>query len=106
MIFNWSNWASKKVKIVAPKIAGIANIKENFAASLLETPSRSANEIVMPERDMPGIIAKAWDMPIKNPLARLNFLFEWYLIPEMYKIHPVKIRAIATLLTESKSRII
>ena len=58
-IFNWSNCVSKRVNIVAPKIAGIANIKENFAASLLDIPNNRAKEIVIPERDIPGMIAKA-----------------------------------------------
>ena len=47
------------VTIIAPKIAGIASKKENFAASLFETPEINAAEIVIPEREMPGMIAQA-----------------------------------------------
>ena len=45
-------------------MAGIPRRKENLAASLLSQPDRSAIEIVAPERDTPGIIAKAWAIPI------------------------------------------
>tara|TARA_B110000008_G_C16667167_1_gene443294 strand:+ start:246 stop:446 length:201 start_codon:yes stop_codon:yes gene_type:complete len=55
----WLNCISERVKTEAPSIAGIANIKENFAASLLEIPNKSAKDIVIPEREIPGIIASA-----------------------------------------------
>ena len=41
------------------EIEGIPSRKENLAASLLSQPDKSAIEIVAPERDTPGIIAKA-----------------------------------------------
>lgn len=40
-------------------IAGIPRRNENFAASFLSHPIIRAIEIVMPERDTPGIIAIA-----------------------------------------------
>ena len=40
-------------------IAGRPKRKENFAASYLFQPNIKAIEIVIPERDTPGIIAKA-----------------------------------------------
>ena len=41
------------------EIAGIPRRKEKLAASFLSKPVNSAIEIVAPDRDTPGIIAKA-----------------------------------------------
>ena len=60
--------------MVAPQIAGIASIKENFAASTFLIPSKSAMDIVIPDREIPGKIASAWKIPIINPLDIFNFL--------------------------------
>ena len=46
------------------EIEGIPRKKENLAASFLSQPDNRAIEIVAPERDTPGIIAKAWAIPI------------------------------------------
>ena len=43
----------------AREIAGIPKIKENFAASPLTQPDTKAVEIVTPDLDTPGKIAKA-----------------------------------------------
>ena len=45
--------------IAAREIAGIPKRKENFAASLLSQPDTRAVEIVIPDLETPGIIAKA-----------------------------------------------
>ena len=45
--------------IAAREMAGIPKRKENFAASLLSHPNTKAAEIVTPDRETPGIIAKA-----------------------------------------------
>ena len=45
-------------------IEGIPSKKENIAASFLFQPDNRAIEIVAPERDTPGMIAKAWAIPI------------------------------------------
>ena len=52
--------------IAAREIAGIPKIKENFAASLLSQPETRAVEIVTPDLETPGKIAKAWESPIKK----------------------------------------
>ena len=52
--------------IAAREIAGMPKINENFAASLLSQPETSAVEIVTPDLETPGKIAKAWEMPIKK----------------------------------------
>ena len=43
----------------AIEIAGMPKIKENLAASTLSQPDTKAVEIVMPDLEMPGKIAKA-----------------------------------------------
>ena len=50
----------------AREIAGIPKIKENFAASPLTQPDTKAVEIVTPDLDTPGKIAKACARPIKK----------------------------------------
>ena len=50
--------------IAAIDIAGIPKRKENFAASPLSQPDTKAVEIVTPDLDTPGKIAKAWERPI------------------------------------------
>ena len=52
--------------IAARMIAGIPKIKENFAASPLSQPDTKAVEIVIPDLETPGKIAKAWERPIKK----------------------------------------
>ena len=46
------------------EIEGIPRRNEKFAAFFLSHPDKSAIEIVTPERDTPGIMAKAWAIPI------------------------------------------
>ena len=48
------------------EIAGIPKRKENFAASFLFHPDISAVEIVTPDLENPGKMAKAWEKPIKK----------------------------------------
>ena len=50
----------------ANEIDGIPSKKENIAASLLSHPDNRAIEMVIPERETPGIIANAWAIPIKK----------------------------------------
>ena len=52
--------------IAAREIAGIPKINENLAASRLSQPDIRAVEIVMPDLETPGIIAKAWEKPINK----------------------------------------
>ena len=47
-------------------IAGMPKRKENFAASPLSHPDNRAVEIVTPDLETPGKIAKAWETPIKK----------------------------------------
>ena len=50
---------SKSLSALAPKIAGTAAKKENSVALCLSSPSIRAPRMVAPERDVPGIIARA-----------------------------------------------
>ncbi len=52
--------------IAARDIAGIPKRKEYFAASPLSQPDIRAVEIVTPDLETPGIIAKAWEKPIQK----------------------------------------
>ena len=65
------NWFKENINWpkAAIEIAGIPKRKENFAASFLSQPNKSAKEIVTPDLDTPGIIANAWAKPI-NKLSR------------------------------------
>ena len=63
---NSENWftALKNSTKAANEIEGIPRRNENLAASFLFHPDKRAIEIVAPERDTPGTIAKAWAIPI------------------------------------------
>ena len=52
--------------IAAREIAGIPKRSENFAASRLSQPDIRAVDIVTPDLETPGKIAKAWEKPIKK----------------------------------------
>ena len=60
---NWFTALTISTK-AANEIAGIPRRNENLAASFLFHPDKRAIEIVAPERDTPGTIAKAWAIPI------------------------------------------
>ena len=63
---NADKWFSelKNSTKAANEIEGIPSRNEKFAAFFLSHPDKSAAEIVTPERDTPGIMAKAWAIPI------------------------------------------
>ena len=65
---NEKNWLKEEMNstIAAREIAGIPKRKENFAASPFSQPDIKAVEIVMPDLETPGKIAKAWEKPIKK----------------------------------------
>ena len=50
----------------AIEIEGIPSKKEYLAESTLFHPSNRATEIVIPERETPGIMAKDWPTPIRK----------------------------------------
>lgn len=73
IIFESLNpFASSKIK--DPRITGIEIKKENLTASSLFTPNILAEDIVVPERDIPGRMATAWPIPTKRAISQLIFL--------------------------------
>ena len=62
-VANWFIELKNSTK-ATNEIEGILSKKENLAASFLSQPDKRAVEIVAPERDTPGTIAKAWANPI------------------------------------------
>ena len=66
--------SSKAPSKLAPRIMGIDNKKEKFAASLGAIPRYIDIDIVVPDLDMPGIIASAWTSPIAKDEKK-----EWFL---------------------------
>ncbi len=64
---KWSSWA--------PKTAGKLKIKEKLKAGIGFKPMKIAEEIVLPEREIPGIIAKAWKQPIIKASKSLGLSF-------------------------------
>ena len=67
-ISHWKalNWKPVFIsfKALAPNMVGIARKKENSAAMKREAPIRVAPIIVAPERDVPGIKASIWKIPM------------------------------------------
>ena len=61
-------------KTAAPAIIGIESKKEILALATLVKPKNKAALIVMPERETPGIIAKACAQPIKSIIKSVWFL--------------------------------
>ena len=63
--------------IAARVMEGIPKKNENLAASLLSQPDTKAVEIVTPDLETPGKIAKAWERPIKK-LSEKLWLFKFF----------------------------
>ena len=59
-----SDCESRAINIPAPDIAGIANKNENLAEFLPDIPRANPVQIVIPDREIPGIIAIAWVIPV------------------------------------------
>ena len=59
--------------IAAIEMAGIPNRNENLAASPLCQPVNKAEEIVTPDLETPGKMAKAWERPIRRLSEKLWF---------------------------------
>ena len=57
--------------MAAPKMIGVDSRNENLAAPSLLSPIRSPVVIVTPERETPGMIAKAWDIPMHRLVPKV-----------------------------------
>ena len=64
-------------------IEGMPRRKENLTASSLSQPNNNAKEIVAPDLDIPGIIAKDWAIPTKKLSKYLWFFILIYLLQEI-----------------------
>lgn len=80
----WTDLSSKKN---APRMTGIEAMKENLNASSLSAPLNKRVVIVVPDLEIPGIIAMAWEKPI----IRLSF-FEIRLFPSLKNFVEINIR--------------
>ena len=100
---NWvdSDIGSIAVRIPAPEIAGIANKNENLAASLGGIPNIIPVVIVIPDLEIPGIIANACDKPIKKLLLKLNVEFDLLILIDNRRTNPVIIKQTETSLVDS-----
>ena len=86
----------------APIITGIDNKKENLAASGADKPIRRPIQMVIPDLEIPGIIAPACANPIINATNIVNFRFLIMINLEVIKIIPVIIYDKETNLISSK----
>jgi len=65
--------------IAAPKMMGVDNKNENLAAPSLVVPVSSPVVIVMPERETPGMIASACDIPIRMLVLKVIWVISIFL---------------------------
>lgn len=56
----------KSLRKLAPNIIGIERKNEYSVATKREVPIRIAPKIVAPEREVPGINERTWNIPIKK----------------------------------------
>ena len=84
-------------KIPAPAITGTDNKNENFADSLGESPKNKERAIVIPDLDIPGIIAKACPKPITMDEDNECLEFLFLEIDDNIKTRPVNNKAKPTL---------
>ena len=87
--------------IPAPAITGMDNKNENFADSLAENPKNKERVMVMPDLDIPGIIANACPRPIITEVNNECFEFLFLNTDDKIKTKPVNNKAKPTLLTLS-----
>ena len=88
----------KNSTIAAKEIAGMPKRKENLAASPLSQPDTSAVEIVIPDLETPGKMAKAWESPIRILSVLLlffRFIEPFFELSAMYMKIVMRIETIA-----------
>ncbi len=67
---SWS-WST-----TAPIIAGIDIRNENLPANSLSNPQKRPQAMVEPEREIPGIIARPWTVPMSKALNKPIFFLD------------------------------
>ncbi len=65
--------------MAAPKMMGVDSKNENRAVPSLVSPINSPVVIVMPERETPGMIAMAWDIPISILVPKVIWFISIFL---------------------------
>ena len=97
---------SRILRATAPSIAGIESRKEYSAAVFAGIPKNSASEIVVPEREMPGVIAQPCAIPMSGACHVFKFsvgLSVCFLRSRgNWRITPVRINMILTMRISSK----
>ncbi len=94
-------YASPISRIPAPIAKGMNNRKENFVALSLGIPANSADEIVIPDREIPGKSATIWKSPMISAFLALRGCS---LLAKRVrnKIVPVKMKAIPITSSDEK----
>ena len=74
----------------APTIVGIARKKENSVARTLFKPKRTPPIIVEADLEVPGTIARHWNIPIPKAVRRgssdIFFILSFFLFPDSINI--------------------
>ena len=86
---------------VAAATIGVESKNEYLATDSLFTPNALPIVIVTPERDTPGINARACDNPIKNVCFNVifsNSVSDFTFLSTMYKTIPITINAIPIII--------
>lgn len=79
-----------------PKMIGTTIKNENFAAVSLFSPKKIDIPIVAPLLEIPGNIAKAWEIPINSEFFKLSFLFKSLYLSDKNSINDVMINITPT----------
>ena len=95
------DWISCKPNMPAPAITGIDNKNENFADSFGENPKINARVMVIPDLEIPGIIANACPKPITIEDNKECSVFLFLKIEDRINTKPVNNKAKPTLFTLS-----
>ena len=98
--------ASAEIKSLAtfPNIKGTTIKNENLAAFSLSIPSKTATEIVAPDLEIPGIIAIAWEIPIKSEERKLTFFSVGFALSAKNSSPPVRMSINPTLIKSPSNK--
>jgi hypothetical protein len=89
---------SGSLTTAAPKMMGVDNKNENLAAPSLVVPISNPVVIVMPERETPGMIASAWDIPMSILVLKVMSFISIFLAllrSAQYRRMPIRINIAA-----------
>ena len=98
VIMDESEMTCGSLITAAPRMMGADNRNENRAAPSLVIPISSPVVIVMPERETPGMIANAWDIPMSMLVPKVILfipIFSALLRSAQYRRMPIPINITA-----------